>query len=525
MSLPPPLSSAVPPAPRAVLPPIARWKLVVGVMVVALLTALVVTVLWWAGTRGLAGKDLVTARLDALRVGLSIGIGGGGLFALYLAWRRQRSTEADLDNRERALAHQLQVAADSKAHQERVAAASEADAAERRVTELYTRAVEQLGSDKAPVRLGGLYALERVAQNIPEPQLRQTVVNVLCAYLRMPYTPPSTSSRRLGIHRSRRPQQTPAPDRSGAGVAREELEVRLTAQRILTKHLHPGPAPDTPVDTFWEDIDLDLTDATLVHWNLAGCRVRNATFDSTRFSGDAAFDGARFGGDAEFDGARFGDAARFTETRFDGATGFRGAYFGGDAGFNSARFGGATGFRGARFGGGASFNSARFGGAAGFSGVRFDGGAWFAEAKFGFAEFNLARFGGHAWFTGVEFDGVAGFTEAEFDGVAWFPGAEFGRDARFDGARFGGDAWFTGAKFDDVVFSKAKFAEATWFTEAEFGGDAWFDGAEFGGDALFGGTEFGSDVWFTGARFALSAPPEIAALANPARRDDASDDA
>ena len=60
------------------------------------------------------------------------------------------------------------------------------------VTELYTKAVEQLGSDKAPVRLGGLYALERLAQD--NPAQHQTIVNVICAYLRMPFsaTPPAS---------------------------------------------------------------------------------------------------------------------------------------------------------------------------------------------------------------------------------------------------------------------------------------------------------------------------------------------
>jgi hypothetical protein len=74
----------------------------------------------------------VTARLDALKIGLSIGVGSGGVVALYLAWRRQHSTEADLDNRERALAHQREVAAATMAHQDRVARAAEHDVAERR---------------------------------------------------------------------------------------------------------------------------------------------------------------------------------------------------------------------------------------------------------------------------------------------------------------------------------------------------------------------------------------------------------
>src|SRR5262249_33582048 len=58
--------------------------------------------------------------------------------------------------------------------------------------ELYTKAVEQLGSDKAPVRLGGLYALERLAQD--NSAHRQTIVNVICAYLRMPFSPMEPTS-------------------------------------------------------------------------------------------------------------------------------------------------------------------------------------------------------------------------------------------------------------------------------------------------------------------------------------------
>ncbi|MEV5499747.1 hypothetical protein AB0M50_30540 [Nonomuraea fuscirosea] len=59
----------------------------------------------------------------------------------------------------------------------------------------YGKAVEQLGSDPAPGRLGGLYALEQLAQDNRDPVLRQTVVDVICAYLRMPYTPPPDGDR------------------------------------------------------------------------------------------------------------------------------------------------------------------------------------------------------------------------------------------------------------------------------------------------------------------------------------------
>ncbi|MEV6912125.1 hypothetical protein [Amycolatopsis sp. NPDC051071] len=93
------------------LPELTRTAMWWTAIVIAVLTAGAVTLLWWPATAGLTGADLVKARLDALKIGLSIGVGSGGVVALYLAWRRQHSTEADLDNRERALAHQQDVAA------------------------------------------------------------------------------------------------------------------------------------------------------------------------------------------------------------------------------------------------------------------------------------------------------------------------------------------------------------------------------------------------------------------------------
>ncbi|WP_312624424.1 pentapeptide repeat-containing protein [Pseudofrankia sp. BMG5.37] len=50
------------------------------------------------------------------------------------------------------------------------------------VRELYTSAIELLGHDRVDVRLGGLYALERVANDSPDDQ--RTVVEVLSAFVR-----------------------------------------------------------------------------------------------------------------------------------------------------------------------------------------------------------------------------------------------------------------------------------------------------------------------------------------------------
>jgi hypothetical protein len=158
-------------------------------------------------------------RLDAIKTAGTIVVGTGGAGALWLAARRQRTSEIAL--RQKDLDHE-KVDRDY-ALRERMAAASEADALERRVTDLYTKAAEQLGSDKAPVRLAGMYALERLAQATPDQ--RQTVVNVLCAYLRMPFDAFAVDP-----------------------VVAEEHQVRLTAQAFRSRT--PSAAP-RPVGTTW----------------------------------------------------------------------------------------------------------------------------------------------------------------------------------------------------------------------------------------------------------------------------------
>jgi uncharacterized protein YjbI with pentapeptide repeats len=63
---------------------------------------------------------------------------------------------------------------------------------EGQITDRYTKAVDQLGSDHLDVRLGGIYALQRIARDSPPDE--GTVEEVLTAYLRghAPWPPPPT---------------------------------------------------------------------------------------------------------------------------------------------------------------------------------------------------------------------------------------------------------------------------------------------------------------------------------------------
>ncbi|MEU8364953.1 pentapeptide repeat-containing protein [Nonomuraea sp. NPDC048882] len=310
-----------------------------------------------------------TARIDVIRTALAAGAGAGAAITLMLAFRRQR-------------------------HQEIVAASAEHDASERRVTELYTKAAEQLGSDQAPVRLAGLYALDRLAQDTPE--LRQTIVDVFCAYLRMPYTPPHEQGRGEKIRTAQRAARAKGAPSSGPAGDRdpyEEYQVRLTAQCILANHLGYAPPPQGRADPharYWPATRLDLTGAALVGFNLDGCRIGEAQFGGATFTGVAQFGGATFTGDAWFGGATFTGAAQF---------------------------------------GGATFTSDAWFGIRGFTGD-----VWWGT------------FTDHPWFRGATFTADARFDGATFTGDAWFGGATFTGAAQFGGATFTGDAQFGGAR-------------------------------------------------------------------------------
>jgi hypothetical protein len=170
--------------------PMRRWMIVVAVGLVVITTAVVMVWLLFE-----AGAD-PGRRLEAIKTGFTVGLGGGGSIVLFLAIRRQW-------------------------HQEAVAAVTIRDAAERRITDQYIKATEHLGSTLAQVRIAGLYALERLAQE--NPGQRQAVSDVISAYLRMPFVLPGDGQEDL--------------------EGRQETHVRRVAGQVRTAHLRdPRPA-------------------------------------------------------------------------------------------------------------------------------------------------------------------------------------------------------------------------------------------------------------------------------------------
>jgi hypothetical protein len=230
---------------------------------------------------------LIAKASDAIKLTLAILTLIGAVLAGVYAYRKQRIAESDAH---RADANQF--------------------------ADRYTTVAGQLGHDKAAVRLAGVYALARLADDWEEQ--RQVCIDVLCAYLRLPYQP--------------------GPDASG--YKEGEREVRLTILGLIRDHLRLPPVHPHS----WQGLHFDLSSVTFDGGDLSGAVFSGGTVDFTRaeFSGGTvSFDSAEFsGGLVSFDSARFsGGLVSFGRTvRF----GFGAEFSGGTVDFTRAEFSGGT---------------------------------------------------------------------------------------------------------------------------------------------------------------------------------------
>ncbi|MFG6197885.1 pentapeptide repeat-containing protein [Nonomuraea sp. JJY05] len=153
---------------------------------------------------------------------------------------------------------------------------------QQQITDRYTKAVEQIGSDKSvEVRVGGLYALERIAKDSPADAA--TIAQVMVAFI-------------LGHDREGETKASPSPTSPKSGSTplwRPGADVS-TAARVLGILKAPG-LPERSLSTAdfagadWARVDLqhaylpnvslsgaDLTAADLTGTNLSGANLISA---------------------------------------------------------------------------------------------------------------------------------------------------------------------------------------------------------------------------------------------------------
>ena len=151
------------------------------------------------------------------------------------------------------------------------------------VTERFTRAVDQLGNDSIHVRLGGIYALERLAREAPDDH--GPIVEILTAYVReragrRPPAPPADDAPAPADNAPPLPRSQPA----GRGPATDVQAVLTVLGRRTISHDPPSPWRLELSRVDLRGIRLrharlervNLSDADLENADLEGARLENA---------------------------------------------------------------------------------------------------------------------------------------------------------------------------------------------------------------------------------------------------------
>ena len=331
----------------------------------------------------------------------------------------------------------------------------------------YTKAIEQLSSDKASIRLGGVYSLVGLVDEwltIPDIKERrkegQVIINNLCAYIRSPFPLAEQAEQLDGPYAKdlRKDfkgdkEKFDADKRAFAqdkAALEEERQVRKSIIEEIHKRLQYIGTPDS-----WSKFDYDFSNAHFFY---------PIVFTNSYFDASSRFFGVTFTQDTDFSGTTFTERAPFSEATFT-CTPFSGTTFTERAPFSGAIFTKGVDFFRVTFTQDTDFSETTFTEGAPFSGATFLQDANFSRAAFtGDAEFFGAKFTGYANFSGAEFTEYAGFSEAKFAYYANFSGAKFTKKANFFKAEFAYYANFPGAKFT----KKANFFEATFEEKPRF---------------------------------------------------------
>ena len=332
----------------------------------------------------------------------------GGLIALIALGEPRRKNDNDREAAENIRIHQEKILYQQKEQfekqiekqQEQFEANAFKDRkAERR--ERYTKALEQLGDEKAHVRMGGVYTLVGLVDEwLEEESIRkyedrlkegQVIINNLCAYIRSPFT--------LATRYDELNEDNPTSDgvykdnQQKFYIDKAELKAEADVRRGIIKEIHDrlqGPDANTP--GIWSDFEYDFSGSTFFY----SIDLRNSyytksvTFRGSTYQDWADFRGSTYGGEADFRNSTYQDWADFGGSTYQWAH-FRSSIYQGRADFcdstyqEEADFGGSTYQEEADFGG-STYQWANFSGStyqwANFSGSTYRGQAYFSDSTY-----------------------------------------------------------------------------------------------------------------------------------------------
>ena len=380
--------------------------------------------------------------------------------------------------------------------------------------ERYTKAVEQLGDEKSPIRMGGVYTLvglvdewledESIEKYEDRLKEGQVIVNNLCAYIRSPFT--------LASHYNELSEDAPSLE----GIYKDKKEEFYVDKAILDseadvrlsiiKEIHDRiQDPDKNTPGAWSGFEYDFSGSTFFYpIDLTNSYyAKPINFSGSTYKGWADFCGSTYQALADFSRSTYQALADFSRSTYQGRVDFNGSTYQGRVDFSGSTYQGRVDFSGSIYQGGADFSGSIYQGGAYFTCSIYQGGAYFTCSTYtDWADFRGSTYTDWAYFTGSTYQGGAYFTGSTYTGWADFRDSTYTgwadfRDSTYtDWADFRNSTYQGGADFRNSTYQGgADFRNSTYTDWADFRDSTYQGRAYFSRSIFYSETYFGKDKY------------------------------
>ena len=435
-------------------------------------------------------------------------LAGGAVLGLLETYRKNTNdrakSNADIKAALKNQEHQTEVLKeqirqfDENAFQERKA--------ERR--ERYTKAVEQLGSKEAPVRIGGIYTLIGLVdewlldENLDYTEKvreGQVIINNLCAYIRSPFILASyydelsqASPTPEGIYKDN--QQTFYTDKA---EFTSEADIRLSIIKEIHNRLQ-GPDINTP--GAWSDFEYDFSGSIFFYpIDLTNSYyAKPVNFSGSTYQDDADFESSTYQSGADFSDSIYRCWADFRSSIYQSEANFSGSTYQDGATFNGSTYTGWANFNCSTYREGAYFNYSTYQSEVYFNSSIYREGAYFNSSTYqGWADFNYSTYQNEVYFNDSTYQGKADFSDSTYREGAYFSSSTYQNEVYFNDSTYEGKAEFIGSTYQD----KARFSHSTYRGRADFGNSIYLEEADlrrstYQDEADFSGSVFYREIYF-----------------------------
>ena len=346
--------------------------------------------------------------------------------------------------------------------------------------ERYAKAVEQLGSVSAPVRMGGAYTLvslvdewlkeenieynERIAEG-------QIIINNLCAYIRSPFA--------LASHYDELTQDSPASEGVyknkyqkfyiDKAALESEADIRLSILKEIHRRLQ-GPDENTP--GVWSDFEYDFSGSIFFY---------PVDLTNSYYTKPVNFSGSTYQDWVDFSNSIYQSRADFNDSTYRNWADFRGSIYQGRADFNSSTYQNVVYFSDSTYRGEVCFNKSTY-----QDFVYFD-----RSIYQNWADFYDSTYQDEASFTDSTYLDMVSFFDSTYQEVVSFSDSAYWNGGGFSNSIYQGE----------VDFSNSIYVGGIGFSNSAYRGKANFSGSIYQGQVGLSNSTYEDEAAFSGSIF------------------------